>query len=84
MLPRAFVFMWCVCVDEFVFPLLYVTCNPLSLPFYLQYTSVITLLLANGARVNVQDNGGRTPLHMAAWEGHYDVVVRVVHIACEH
>jgi ankyrin repeat protein len=31
------------------------------------YSKVVELLLAHGASVNKQDNGGRTPLHMATW-----------------
>jgi ankyrin repeat protein len=39
---------------------------------------VAKLLLANKADVNAKDDGGQTPLHGAAAEGHKDVVELLV------
>lgn len=39
--------------------------------------SVVSLLLSHEASVNVQDNKGSTPLHLAAWAGH-DHVIKVL------
>ena len=35
---------------------------------------MVQLLLERGAEVNVQNKYGETPLYMAAWSGHSDVV----------
>jgi ankyrin repeat protein len=35
---------------------------------------VVTLLLANGADVNAENNAGSTPLYLAVVEGHENVV----------
>jgi uncharacterized protein len=40
---------------------------------HVQDSDVAELLLARGANVNAHDNGGGTPLHMAAQQGHHQV-----------
>ena len=42
--------------------------------------SVVRLLLEHGADINVQNNGGRTPLHTASWNG----ALEVVRVLLEH
>lgn len=40
---------------------------------------VVALLLAHEASCNVQDGKGSTPLHLAAWAGHTEVVRTLLH-----
>lgn len=40
---------------------------------FLIVRSAVTLLTGSGAEVNVQDNQGCLPLHLAAWTGNADI-----------
>lgn len=41
---------------------------------FLGHTEILQFLLKNGAQLGTRDAMGRTPLHLAAWEGNPDCV----------
>ena len=52
--------------------------GPLHYASFEGHTEIVDLLIAAGAEMNLTDCDGKTALHLACTENHYDVIVQLL------